>query len=191
MGMINLIKFKVIVAVAITLLCGPGYATGDKTTDLRQKLTEIEALQDSLLAKIALNIKKRDQLKQKIKELEEEINQEKQQRQVDSYKKACDNTRIDYNLKLIQMLSGYVNGLDHKIAYFQVGNETLDFFSQQIQDDLLMIKTLNDFNIDKLMTQINSVLGEYTAATGKPMFEVDGVLRQDVEKIWDDISQTN
>ena len=80
------------------------------------------------MAKIALNIKKRDQLKQKIKELEEEINQEKLQRQVDSYKKACDNTRIDYNLKLIQMLSGYVNGLDHKISFFQVGNETLDFF---------------------------------------------------------------
>ena len=189
--MINLLKFKFAAAVAITLLCSPGHAAGDKTTDLRQKLTEIAALQDSLTAKISLNTKKRDQLKQKIKELKKEINQEKQQRQIDSYKKACDNTRIDYNLKLIQMLSGYVNGLDHKIAYFQVGNETLDFFSQQIQDDLLMIKTLNDFKIDKLMTQINSVLGEYTAATGKPMFEVDGVLRQDVKKIWDNISQTN
>ena len=179
------------VVVILILLGSPGYATADKTADLRQKQNDIESLRNSLFVKISLTMEKRDQLKQKIEELKKEINNEKQQQQVDSYQKARYNSRIDFNLKLIQLLSGYVDGLDKKIVYFQNGNETLDYFSKQVQDDLLMMKTLKDLEIDKLITQINSVLNEYVSATSKPMFEVNGIRSQDIEKIWDDIIQTN
>ena len=58
---------------------------------------------------------------------------------------------------------------------------------QQAQDDLLMIKTLNDLEVDKLIAQINSALDEYTPETTKPLFDVDGVSLKDTEQIWNDI----
>jgi hypothetical protein len=63
----------------------------------------------------------------------------------------------------------------------------LDFFLRQAQDDLLIIKTLNNLEIDKLIAQINSVLDEYVPETGKPMFDAVDIPLEDTEKIWNDI----
>ena len=62
---------------------------------------------------------------------------------------------------------------------------------QQAQDDLLMIKTLNDLEVDKLIAQINSALDEYTPETTKPLFDVDGVSLKDTEQIWNEIFISN
>ena len=67
----------------------------------------------------------------------------------------------------------------------------LDFFFQQAQDDLLMIKTLNDLEIDKLIAQINEVLDEYIPQTSKPMFDVNDVPLKDTEQIWNELIKTN
>jgi hypothetical protein len=77
--------------------------------------------------------------------------------------------------------------LDDKIGYFKIGNDTLNFFYQQAQDDLLMIKTLNDLEIDKLIAQINEVLDEFIPETGKPLFDVNDVPLVDTKKIWNEI----
>jgi hypothetical protein len=65
----------------------------------------------------------------------------------------------------------------------------LSFFYRQAQDDLLMIKTLNDLEIDKLIAQINDVLDEYIPETGKPLFDVNDVPLQDTRQIWDEIAR--
>ena len=171
------------------LLCGPNYASEHKTTELNRKMAEISSLQQSLLNKISLALQKRGQLKQKVAELEKEIKQEKEQLQIESYLKAIQDPRIEFNLKLIQLLFGYMTGLTDKISYFQNGYQTLDFFRQQAQDDLLMIKTLNDMEIDKLIAQINSVLDEFIPELGKPIFDTNDITAKDTEKIWNEIIQ--
>jgi len=171
------------------LLCGPNYASEHKTTELNRKMAEISSLQQSLLNKISLAIQKREQLKQKVDELEKEIKQEKEQLQIESYLKAIQDPRIEFNLKLIQLLFGYMTGLTDKISYFQNGYQTLDFFRQQAQDDLLMIKTLNDMEIDKLIAQINSVLDEFIPELGKPIFDTNDITLKGTEKIWNEIIQ--
>ena len=171
------------------LLCGPNYASEHKTTELNRKMAEISSLQQSLLNKISLALQKRGQLKQKVAELEKEIKQEKEQLQIESYLKAIQDPRIEFNLKLIQLLFGYMTGLTDKISYFQNGYQTLDFFRQQAQDDLLMIKTLNDMEIDKLIAQINSVLDEFIPELGKPIFDTNDITGKDTEKIWNEIIQ--
>lgn len=171
------------------LLCGPNYASEHKTTELNRKMAEISSLQQSLLNKISLAMQKREQLKQKVDELEKEIKQEKEQLQIESYLKAIQDPRIEFNLKLIQLLFGYMTGLTNKISYFQNGYQTLDFFRQQAQDDLLMIKTLNDMEIDKLIAQINSVLDEFIPELGKPIFDANDITAKDTEKIWNEIIQ--
>lgn len=168
-------------------LCSIVSATGDKSTGLRRKMAEIESLQTLLSGKITIAAEKRDQLTQKMEELKEEIKQETEQWEIESYQNALRNDRIDYNLKLLQLLLGYTSGLTKKILYFQNGNETLDFFLQQVQDDLLIIKTLNDLQIDKLIALINSVLDEYIPETGQPMFNAGDIPLEDTAKIWNDI----
>jgi uncharacterized membrane protein YheB (UPF0754 family) len=172
-------------------LFGPINASGHKTSELNQKMTEISSLQNSLNEKITLAVKKKDQLTQKTEELKKEIKEQNAQLNLESYLVAVQNPRIDYNLKLIQLLLGYISRLNEKIVYFKNGHETLTFFFQQAQDDLLMIKTLNDLEIDKLIAQINEVLDEYIAETGKPMFDVNEVPLKDTEKIWNEIIQNS
>jgi septal ring factor EnvC (AmiA/AmiB activator) len=171
------------------LLCGPNYASEQKTTELNRKMTEISSLQQGLSKKIALLMQKQEQLRQKVDELEKEIKLEKAQLQTESYLKAIRNPRIEFNLKLIQLLFGYITGLTDKISHFQNGYETLDFFQQQAQDDLLMIKTLNDMEIDELIAQINSVLDEFIPELDKPVFDTNDIPSKDTEKIWNEIIQ--
>lgn len=171
------------------LLCGPNYASEQKTTELNRKMAEISSLQQGLSKKIALVMQKQKQLRQKVDELEKEIKLEKAQLQTESYLKAIRNPRIEFNLKLIQLLFGYITGLTDKISHFQNGYETLDFFQQQAQDDLLMIQTLNDMEIDELIAQINSVLDEFIPELDKPVFDTNDIPSKDTEKIWNEIIQ--
>jgi len=175
------------IAMIGILFCGTLSATGYKTTELNRKMTEITSLQHSLSGKIELAMEKKKQLEQKTEALKEEIKQERAQLQIESYKRAVLTPRIDYNLKLIQLLLGYVASLNEKIEYFQNGHETLGYYFQQAQDDLLMIKTLNDLEVEKLISQINSILDEYTPETNKPLFDADSVAIEDAERIWNDI----
>ena len=171
------------------MVCGPNYASEHKITELNRKIAEISSLQQSLSQKISLVMQKQEQLEQKAGELEKEIHLEKEQLQIESYLKAIRNPRIEFNLKLIQLLLGYITGLTNKIGYFQNGYQTLDFFRQQAQDDLLMIKTLNDMEIDNLIAQINSVLDEFIPELSRPVFDTREIPLKDTEKIWNEIIQ--
>ena len=171
------------------LLCGPNDASEHKSTELNRKMAEISSLQQSLSQKISLAMQKQEQLKQKVDELEKEIKQAKEQLQIESYLKAIRNPRIEFNLKLIQLLFGYITGLTDKISYFHNGYQTLDFFRQQAQDDLLMIKILNDMEIDTLIAQINSVLDEFIPELGNPLFDTNGMPPKNTEMIWNEIIQ--
>ena len=169
------------------LLCGPSYANEHKTAELKRKLAEISSLQQSLSDKISLAKQRQKQLKHKMAELENEIKAEKQQLQIDSYLKAIRIPRIEFNLQLIQLLFGYTTRLADKIIYFQNGCQTLDFFRQQAQDDLLMIKTLNDMEIDKLTASINLILDEFIPELSKPVFDTTDIVSKDTQKIWNEI----
>jgi len=170
---------------------GSAHATVNKSSELKLKMTEISTLQQNLTGKIAQAVEKKDQLEQKSHELEKEVRDQKAQYKIETYQNAILNPRIDYNLKLIQLLLGYITRLNDKIVYFKNGHDMLNFFFQQAQDDLLMIKTLNDLEIDKLIAQINEVLDEYIPETGKPMFDVNDVPLKDTEQIWNEIIKIN
>ena len=183
----NLKYCYAVMGLIMFFLAGTVSATGYKTTELNRKMAEISSLQHSLSEKITLATDKRKQLEAKAEDLKNEIRQKKEQLELDSYQMAILVPRIDYNLKLIQLLHGYSTRLTEKIIYFQNGYDTLDFYLQQAEDDLLMIKTLNDLEVDKLIAQINSTLDEFTPETTKPLFDVDGVPLKDTEEIWNDI----
>jgi len=185
----HLISISLTSLMIYLLFCGPSYASEHKTSELHRKMAEISSLQQKLSQKIRLAMQKQEQLSQRVDELEKEIKHEKEQLQIDSYQKAIRNPRIEFDLKLIQLLIGYIYGINEKISSFQNGYQTLVFFQQQAQDDLRMIKTLNDMEIDKLITQINSVLDEFFPELGKPVFDAQNIPMKNTEKIWNEIIQ--
>jgi len=185
----HLICSSLAVLMIFLSLVGQIYASEQKTTELNRKMAEISSLQQGLSKKISLAMQKQEQLKQKVVELQKEIKQEKEQLQIESYLKAIRVPRIELNLKLIQLLFVYTFGITEKIRYFQNGYQTLDFLRQQTQDDLLMIKTLNDMEIDKLIAHINSVLDEFIPELSKPIFDTNDIPSKDTEKIWNEIFQ--
>ena len=185
----HLISISLTSLMIYLLFCGPSYASEHKTSELHRKMAEISSLQQKLSQKISLAMQKQEQLNQRVDELEKETNLEKEQLQIESYPKAIRNPRIEFDLKLIQLLIGYIYGINEKISSFQDGYQTLVFFQQQAQDDLRMIKTLNDMEIDKLITQINSVLDEFFPELSKPVFDAQNIPMKDTEKIWNEIIQ--
>jgi len=52
-----------------------------------------------------------------------------------------------------------------------------------------MIKTLNDLEIDELISQINSVLDEFIPELSPPFFDAHKIPMKDTEKIWNEIIQ--
>ena len=183
----NLKYCYAIIGIFTIFLAGTVSATGYKATELNRKMSEISSLQHSLSEKIALATDKKKQLEAKAEDLKKEIRQKKEQMEIESYYKALAVPRIDYNLRLIQLLYGYSARLTERIIYFQNGYDTLGFYLQQAQDDILMIKTLNDLEVDKLIARINSALDEYTPETTKPLLDVDGVTLKNTEEIWNEI----
>ena len=171
------------------LFCGANFASEGKTLELRRKMAEISSLQQSLSQKISLATQKQAQLRQNVTELEKEIKLEIAQLQIKSYLEAIRSPRIEFDLKLIQLLIGYMAGIDEKISCFQNGFQTLAFFQHQVQDDLRMLKTLNDMEIDKLIAQIDLVLDEILPELGKPVFDTRNVPKKNPEAIWNEIIQ--
>ena len=177
--------------VGLLWLCWSMDAYCLNTMELNRKMSEISSLQHNLASKITLAAEKRNHMEQKVIELQNEIKAQNKQFNIQSYQMAIQIPRIEYNLKLIQLLLGYITRLDERIEYFENGNETLTFFFQQAEDDLMMIKTLNDLETDKLISQINEILDEYIPETGRPMFDVNDVPLKDPEKIWNEVARTN
>ena len=179
----------IIFLVPVTLLLCSGRILADshKTVELNRQISEISLVRKDITQKISQATEMRGQLQEQMQDLIGEVINEKNRYQLESFQAAIKNLRIGYDLKLVQQLRGYMENLDQRITYFQVADETLGYYYQQVQDDLHIIQTLNDFEVDKLISRINAALDEYIPETKKHMINVQVVQWIDSEKLWNEI----
>ena len=173
----------------MTLLLIPGtiMATNSKTSTLRGKMAEISSLRHKVIERKVQATKLCEQLKQKIRELEKEIKRERRNSQISSFQEAIRNPRIDYNIKLIQKTLSYVSGLKEKIQFFSIASEELTFLYQLAQDELMILETLNDMKIEKVMDQMDEISGKYQSEASRLVIESDGIVLNPPEEIWESI----
>jgi len=183
---VYMILLAVFVGMSATDIEG---ASSPKTLELNRKISEMAALQNGISDRIAIAQKTRDQFQNQITELVKEINRIRDHQQIKSYRAAVKNPRINYNIKLIRKLRAYIDRLNARMRYFRSGNETLTFLHQQVIDDLQLIRTLNDMEVDRLILKINSVLDEFIPETKNYIFTVENIQGASSEKIWDEIIQ--
>jgi hypothetical protein len=174
----------------LTLLISfnPLAAGGLKTAALEEKIYEISSLRAKIIDKIDQAVEMRTRLERQLADLREEIRSEQIRNGIYSHQEALQNLRIRYNLSLIQVLQAYVVRLNERMAYFQNGNEHLKFLAHQIKDDIAIINTLKDMEIDNLTDRISHVLNEFIPKTKKPIFNVADVRMLPIEQVWDELS---
>jgi hypothetical protein len=160
-------------------------ASHHKATVLEQKLFEIASLRVKIIDKIDQAIEMRTLLNHQLEDLLKEVQGQQMRSGIKSYQSALQNSRINNNLKLIQLLLGYIEMLNRRITYFQNGNETLKFLLDQVNDDIAMIQTLEDMEINRLIEKIDAVLDEYIPETEKQIINTAKIQLLPAEKIWD------
>lgn len=182
------IQNGVLATMALLILSSPISAERIKKSTLEQKIFEISALKAGVIDKIDQALQMRTDLQQQLNNLRDEIRNEQILSNIDSHRKALQNTRIRNNLYLIQQLKAYLDRLDSRIAYFQTGKARLKFFIHQIKDDMALIHTLKDMEIEKLLARIDAVLDEFIPETNKQIFNAADIHPSPIELIWDEIS---
>ena len=178
----------ILTLLVLTILINPAAANSRKTGALEQKIIEISALRLKIFDKIDRGIEMRIFLQKRLNELQNEIKVEEDRFSFDASQALLENLRINYNLNLIQHLQAYIDRLDERIAYFQTGNERLKFYLRQIKDDIAIINTLKDMEIENLIDRVDSVLDEYIPETKKKIFDTFDIRLRPIEQVWSEIS---
>jgi hypothetical protein len=159
-----------------------------KTGLLEQKIYEISAVRAKMMDKIDQAVEIRTRLEQRFAELRDEIRAEQTRFEIHSHQQSLQNLRIRYNLSLIRVIMAYTNRLNERINFFQTANERLRFMVDQINDDIAIINTLEDMEIEKLITRIDRLLNEFIPQTKKHVFDATEILPVPIERIWNEIN---
>jgi hypothetical protein len=175
------------VGMAWLVFSSPCTGADFKSAELQRKVAEIASLRIKLAEKIERAEDMRGQLAALKDGYAAEIRHEKNRWQVASYRNAIGNPRIAYDLRLLQQLDAYITELDKRILYFRRAGEVLDHYFRQINDDLMMIRTLDDFTVDRLISKINDALDEYVPATIKKTILVNQLPLKDLEILWQEV----
>jgi hypothetical protein len=152
-------------------------------------LSDIGAAEQMIRQKVALAEDTRQMLRQLADEFKAEIQQERRRTNVAAFQQALQINRIDYNLRLVQRLFGYIDRLDERIGNFRSAVCALDFYRRQIRDDMLILKTLSDADTAGLMRQLDADLSGFTVQAQKPLLTASTGGLRPLEAIWGDILQ--
>ena len=177
----------ILALLVLSILSSPAAASSLKTAALEQKVIEIAALRVKIIDKIDQGIEMRIFLQKRLNELRDEINEEQNFFGINAHEAPLENLRINYNLNLIRHLRAYIDQLDERIAYFETGNERLKFYLRQIKDDMAIINTLKDLEIENLIGQIDTVLDEFIPETKKKIFDASDIRLMPTEQAWSEI----
>jgi hypothetical protein len=178
----------ILALLVLSILSSLTAASSRKTAALEQKVIEISTLRAKIIDKIDQGIEMRIFLQKRLNELRDEIEVEQQNLfGINGYEAPLENLRINYNLNLIQHLRAYIEQLDERIAYFQAGNERLKFYLRLIKDDIAIINTLKDLEIENLIGRIDTVLDEFIPETKKKIFDALDIRLMPTEQVWNEI----
>lgn len=171
----------------LSILSSPAAASTRKTAALEQKIIEISALRVKIIDKIDQGIEMRTFLQNRLNELRDEIKVELNRTGINGHQAPLENLRINYNLSLIQHLRACIDQLDERIAYFQAGNERLKFYLRRIKDEIAIINTLKDLEIENLIDRIDTVLDKFIPETKKQIFDALDIRLMPTDQVWNEI----
>jgi hypothetical protein len=187
-GCVMLRKQAAMAVVIVACLLSSAQADdASKTATLNRTLSEIAELTRSINQRIEEAFTLLESLNEQRELLKNEIHQERGRQDITSFRQAVQINRIDYNLRLMQQLTAYIERLNGSVEYFRGANQLLNFYARQARDDLLMLKTLQDADISGLMKKIAAAKTEFEIVLNKPLFVASEPYPRSMEVIWNEI----
>lgn len=159
-----------------------------KSEDLKQKVADIALLHHQLADRIEQAKAIREKFRHQKQSLTDEINVLRQAKQFKTFEDADQHLRIHYNLLLIGSVDGYLKEIDNKILYFETGQNRLVYLQKSASDDIRMIDTLNDLEIDALTTQISLVISQYLPEAHVIQLSTDDITPSPPQLVWERIT---
>jgi hypothetical protein len=161
---------------------------GDVGADeFKQKIDALKNIQEKITVRIDTALAVRADLTTRGREFAGEIKDVLARHRYGSYAQAIRNPRVHYNLKLIQMVSGYTGALDEKIVFFKDSLEQIRFLYRQAEDELKMMQTLGAFENASLLDRIDRLLIEYRAELQKDLIVPARISSRPCDAIWREI----
>lgn len=104
-----------------------------------------------------------------------------------SYQQVRKFDRAHHNIELLRSLTAYAEAFAKKIRFYQSGYDKLTYLHQLAEDDIKMINTMNDFEIDALTTQISLVINTYLREAHVIQIDPEKIELSSPESIWNNI----
>jgi hypothetical protein len=164
--------------------CMAGNISAD---EFKQKIDALKNLQEQVNDRIDTALSVRADLTAREREYSGEIKDVYQRHRYGSFAEAIRNPRVDYNLKLIQMVSGYTGTLDEKIVFFNDCFEQLRFLYRRAVDEFEMMQTLGALENAGLLDRIDRLLIEYRAELQKDLIVPAHISFRPCDAIWREI----
>ena len=116
--------------------------------------------------------------------LADEIRRRLQTLNVDAFDSAIKDDRIRFDLRLFAQLQAYSDVLAERIAFFELGDDRLAFYSDQAEDDSKMIHVLSDLGVGELMAHIADAMANCRQAMDAPLMDAARILIPSMAQIW-------
>lgn len=161
----------------------------ENSSNLQQKMAEISLLQSQLNERRGEAIKIREQLYSHLSEYRSEIKAITTQEKIINFNAAEKYPRIRNNLQLCGEIVYYIEQVNQKIRFYQIGQDKLDYLYQQADDDLKIINALTNLKVEALLAQIDSVILDYLPEAHRILIDFDTAMIVDLETIWKKVTQ--
>lgn len=162
-------------------------SASSKSEELQRKIADLGLLSQQLKdrrqqaeAVLASLLSQRNDLVSEVRILQKSLN-------FKSYDQAAKYDRARYNIDLLRTINAYSDNIEKKIKVYKTGREKLTYLQQLAQDDIKMIRTLNDFEIDALTTQISLVINKYLGEAHVIQIDPKNIELAAPESIWQGI----
>ena len=158
-----------------------------KAQQLKQKIADITLLQQQLQDRSKKAEYILDELLVQRNDLVSEIRILVKSLNIQSLEQARRHHRIHYNIELLRLLVAYIGEFDTKVHFYRTGFDKLTYLHQLANDDIRMVSTLSDFQIDALTTQISLVINRYMPEAHTIQIDPRHVLKASDQSVWEAI----
>lgn len=183
----NIPKLFTAVCLLVIFFSSIDASANTKSEELQRKIADIGLLTEQLgdrrqQAEIVLASleSQRNELVAEVRLLQKSLN-------FKSYDQAEKVDRARYNVALLRTITAYMDKITYKIKVYKTGKDKLTYLQQLAEDDIKMIRTLNDFEIDALTTQISLVINQYLREAHIIQIDPKNIQLADPKVIWESV----
>jgi hypothetical protein len=183
-----IIRF-ILAGLVLIIFTATNAGADSKADELQRKIADIGLLKQQLADRRQQAETMLSELLTQQKTLVSEVRLLHKSYEFKTYQQAQKFHRAHYNIELLRMITAYIDAFTKKIHFYQSGQHKLTYLSQLAEDDIRMISTLNDFEIDALTTQISLVINKYLREAHMIQIDPEKIDLVSPEEIWKGIVQ--